>query len=178
MRQELTNEAVDRHIEATPEALYALIADVTRTPELTDDIVRVEWLDGATEAAVGARFKAINTVGGRMRWSNKPVFTTVEPFSELAWARTEPFAGTVEWRWRFEPEGTGTRTTVSYEVTDPITVVGWFIIGVLSGRKDRRRDLHDSMLASLERVAELTETAGVGARDEPPSGGAAGRPGR
>ena len=63
MRQELTTDTVDRYIEASPEALYDLIADVTRTPEITPDIVKVEWLDGATEAAVGARFKAINKQG-------------------------------------------------------------------------------------------------------------------
>jgi hypothetical protein len=157
MRQQLTTDTVDRHIEAPGQAIYDLIADVTRTPEITPDIVRVEWLDGATEPAVGARFKAINTVGGRKRWSNKPVFTTVEPFSELAWSRTEPFGGTVEWRWRFEPEGTGTRVTQSYEVLRPIALVGWFIIGVLGGRKDRRADLHASMVASLDRVAQMTE---------------------
>lgn len=157
MRQELTTDTVERHIEAPPEVLYDLIADVTRTPELTPDILRVEWLDGATEPKVGARFKAKNTVGGRMTWHNKPVITTVEPGREIAWARTEPFAGTVEWRWRFDPDGTGTLVTQTYEVTDPITVVGWFIIGVLGGRKDRAADLHQSMVNTLERVAELTE---------------------
>ena len=48
MRQDLTTDTVDRYIEARPEALYGIIADVTRTPEYTPDIVRVEWLDGAT----------------------------------------------------------------------------------------------------------------------------------
>ena len=64
MRQELTADSVERYIEASPEALYDIIADVTRTPELTPDIVRCEWLDGATGAVVGARFKAINKQGG------------------------------------------------------------------------------------------------------------------
>ena len=77
MRQELTTDSVDRHVEAPPQVLYDLIADVTRTPELTPDIVKVEWLDGATEAAVGARFKATNKQGRGPAWSNKPVFTTV-----------------------------------------------------------------------------------------------------
>ena len=63
MRQELTTDTVERYIEASPEALYDLIADVTRTPERTPDIVRCEWLDGATGPAVGARFKAINKQG-------------------------------------------------------------------------------------------------------------------
>lgn len=158
MRQELTTDTVERYMEAPPEAIYAFIADVTRTPELTPDILRCEWLDGATEAAVGARFKAKNTVGKGPSWHNKPVFVTVDPGREIAWARTEAFAGTVEWRYRFIPEGTGTRVVESYEVTTPLTIVGWFIIGTLFGRKDRVTDLHDSMVASLGRLADLVET--------------------
>lgn len=157
MRQELTTDTVERHIEAQPQVLYDLVADVTRTPELTPDIVRVEWLDGATEPVVGARFKAINKAGRGPNWSNKPVITTVEPGREIAWARTEPFAGTIEWRYRFEPEGSGTRVIESYEVIKPVSAVGWFLIDTLYGAKDRRGALRRGMLATLDRLAEMTE---------------------
>jgi hypothetical protein len=119
--------------------------------------VRVEWLDGATGPAVGARFKAINKQGRGPNWSNKPVITALEPGREIAWARTEPFAGTVEWRYRFEPEGTGTRITESYRVVKPLALFGWFIIGTLYGMKDRKTDLRNSMLRTLDRLAEMTE---------------------
>ena len=157
MKQELTTDTVSRRIEASPEALYDLIADVTRTPELTDDIVRCTWLDGATGPAVGARFKAINNGRGKPHWNNKPVVVAADRGREFAFDRTEPFAGTVRWRYLFEPEGSGTRVTESYEVTKDLTVVGWFIIGTVYGRKDRRTELRASMLATLDRVAELTE---------------------
>ena len=159
MRQHLSTDTVDRHIEASPEALYALVADVTRTPELTSDIVRFEWLDGATGPAVGARFKAINKQGNKPSWSNKPVITVLEPGREVAWSRTELIGGTLEWRYRFEPEGTGTRVTESYEVTKPLPLVGWFLIGTVYGLKDRRADLRASMLRTLDRLAEMTEPA-------------------
>jgi hypothetical protein len=159
VRQELSTDQVDRHIEASPQALYDLVSDVTRTPELTPDIVSCTWLDGATGPAVGARFKAINSAGRGPNWSNKPVVTAVDPDKEFAFARTEPFAGTVTWRYTFVPEGTGTRVTESYEVTAKLTIVGWFIIGTLYGLKDRRSDLRASMLATLDRLAEITETA-------------------
>ena len=42
MRQELTTDTVERYIEATPEALYDLISDVTRTPERTPDVASCE----------------------------------------------------------------------------------------------------------------------------------------
>jgi hypothetical protein len=163
MRQDLTTDSVTRYIDAPSEALYDRIADVTRTPELTPDIVKVEWLDGATEAVVGARFKATNHAGRGPNWPNKPVITVADPGREIGWARTEPFGGTVEWRYRFEPEGTGTRVTETYEVTKPLRLMGWFIIGTLYGLKDRQGDLRTSMEATLARLAELTEPASAAA---------------
>jgi hypothetical protein len=166
MRQELTADTVDRYIEAPPEALYELIADVTRTPEITPDIVKVEWLDGATGPAVGARFKATNKQGRGPNWSNKPVITVLDPGREIAWERTELGGGTVEWRYRFEPEGSGTRITESYRVVKPLALFGWFIIGTLYGLKDRRSDLRASMLRTLDRLAEMTEAEMTEARSE------------
>lgn len=159
MRQELTSDEVSRYIAVSPDALYDLVSDVTRTSELSKDIVKCEWLDGATGPAVGARFRATNSAGRGPNWHNNPVVTAADPGREFAFARTEPFAGTVAWRYRFEPEGDGTRVTESYEVTRKLTIVGWFIIGTLYGLKDRRSDLHASMVATLERLAELTEPA-------------------
>ena len=159
MRQQLTSDAVERHIDATPDELYAIVADVTRTPELSDDIVRCEWLDGATGAVLGARFRATNRQGRGPDWKNSPVITTATPGRAIAWARTERFAGTVEWRYRFEPQGSGTRVVESYRVTKPLTIVGWFIIGTLYGLKDREGDLHRSMVATLDRLAEVAATA-------------------
>lgn len=159
MRQELTTDSVSRLIQATPEALYGIISDVTRTPELSPEVVRCTWVKGATGPAVGARFKAINKAGRGPSWPNTPVVVTADLGREFAFARTEPFAGTVEWRYQFEPESSGTRVTESYTVTKSLTIVGWFIIGTLYGCKDRRSDLRVGMEQTLERLAKLTENS-------------------
>jgi Polyketide cyclase / dehydrase and lipid transport len=157
MKQELDHDSVSLRIEARPDDVYAFVADVTRTPEVSPEILDCAWLDSATGPAVGARFKARNKVPNRPAWSNKPVVTVVDPGREFAFARTEPFGGTVEWRYRFEPDGDGTLVTESYEVTKPMGVVGWFIIGGLFARKDRRTDLHTGMEQTLERMREVLE---------------------
>lgn len=162
MAQELTNDTVDRYIEAPPHAVYDLIADVTRTPERTPDVVRCEWLDGATGPAVGARFKSINKQGRGPNWSNKPVVTVADEGREFSFTRTEPFAGTILWRHWFVPEAGGTRMHESYEVIKPIGLIGWFIIDTLYGMKDRRTELRLSMQQSMDRVAELLEGAPAG----------------
>ncbi len=157
MRQQLTSDSVSRYIEASPEDLYDIVSDVTRQPETSSEVVSCAWIKGATGPAVGARFKAINHAGRGPNWPNKPVVVTAEPGREFAFARTELFAGTVEWRYRLDPDGTGTRVTESYTVTKNLTVVGWFIIGTLYGLKDRRSDLHANMSVTLERLATISE---------------------
>lgn len=157
MRQELTQDTVERYIEAPPEALYGVVADVTRTPELSPEVVACEWLDGATGPAVGARFRAKNHAGRGPDWHNTPVITVAERGREFTFSRTEKGAGTIVWRYVFTPEKSGTRITESYEVTRPVRLFGWFLIGVLYGLKDRRGDLRRGMTQTLQRLAALTE---------------------
>lgn len=159
MRQELTFDSVERYVQASPDALYELVADVTRMPELSPEVAACEWLDGATAPAVGVRFRARNTAGRGPDWHNTPVITVADPGREFAFSRTEKGAGTIVWRYVFTPEGTGTRVTESYEVTTPVTLFGWFVIGVIYGNKDRRGDLRRGMTQTLERLATLAETS-------------------
>lgn len=158
MIQPFDTDEVTIHIEAPPAAVYALVADVTRMVEFSPEILAVEWLDGATEAQVGARFKARNKVSKGPAWFNKPVVTVVDPDREFAFERTEPFAGTVEWRYRFEPEGTGTRFTESYRVVRPIGRIGWFIIGTICGQKNRREIVRRGMEETLQRMKTHVES--------------------
>ena len=92
-----------------------------------------------------------------MIWNNKPVITVADRGREIAWSRTEIGGGTVLWRYRFEPEGNGTRVVESYEVTESLNRFGWFLIERIAGRKDRRSDLRHGMEQTLARLRALTE---------------------
>lgn len=155
--QPLDHDEVTTYVDAPPDAVYALVSDVTRTPEYSPEIVSCTWLDDAEGPAVGARFEAVNSAGRGPNWKNRPVVTAAAPGREFAFARTERMAGTVEWRFRLTPEGAGTRVTESYAVTAPLTPVGWFVIGKIYGLKDRRGDLRNGMTRSLERIREILE---------------------
>lgn len=159
MIQDLDHDQVTLHMAADPATIYALVADVTRTPEFSPEIVECRWLDGATGPTVGARFKARNKMPNRPAFSNKPVVTVAEPSRVFAFTRTEPFGGTVEWRYELEPDGVGGGTTVaeSYTVTKPVARFGWFIIGTVFGRKDRRTDLRNGMEQTLQRIRAVVE---------------------
>ena len=158
--QTLDHDQVTMVINASPATLYALVADVTRMPELSPELQECRWLDGASAATVGARFAARNKAARGPSWVNKPVITAVEPGRAISWSRTEPFAGTVEWSYRFDPHDDGTRVTESYRVTKPISRLGWFIIEKMSPG-DRRAQLRQGMQETLRRIKETAEaTAG------------------
>lgn len=156
--QHLSTDATGIYVDAPPEAVYALVADVTRTPEYSPEIRRCTWLDGATGPVVGARFAAVNQAGRGPAWTNKPVVVIADPGREFAVRRTEKFSGTLTWRYRLSPEGTGTRVEQSYEVDEPLTRFGWFVIGTLYGCKDRRGELQANMRTSLQRLKGLAES--------------------
>ena len=160
MKQKLTTDKASRYIEATPETIYALVSDVTRTPEYSPEVVKCTWIKGATGPTVGARFKAINHAGRRIfpDWPNKPVVTVADPGRTFAFERTEVGGGTIEWRYTFESQGSGTLVTESYTVVKDLNMLGWFIIDTLAGLKDRQGDLRNGMATSLERIAAIVES--------------------
>jgi hypothetical protein len=151
----LTRDEVSIWIDAPPEAVYDLVADVTRTPEWSPEVIRCEWVDPAQGPAVGARFKARNKVSW-MSWSNEPVVEVAERGREFAFSRRERIGGAVLWRYRFEASGTGTKVTESYEVTRPIprlSYVGWWI----GGARDRVGALRQGMETTLQRLKDAAE---------------------
>ena len=160
--QTLDHDSVEAVVAAPPEVVYALVSDVTRTPELSPEIARCRWLDGATGPAVGARFEAVNRSSTGRTWKNRPLVTVADPGREFAFARTEPFAGTISWRYRLEPVDGGTRVVESYVVVRPVTRVGWFIIERFGGGH-RRTELRRGMETTLERLQAV-------ARQEAPAG--------
>ena len=113
--QTLDRDSAEIVVAAPAEKIYDLVADVPRTPEFSPEVVSVRWLDGATGPAVGARFEAVNrSTNSGKRWRNRPMVTTADRGREFAFSRTERFAGTVVWRYRFESVDGGTRVVESY----------------------------------------------------------------
>ena len=119
MRQELTHDTVERYIEASPEALYDVVADVTRTPKCPRKSSPASGSTAQRDPRWGARFRARNHAGRGPDWHNIPVVTVAERGVEFVFPRTEKAAATILWRYLFTPEGTGTRVTESYRVHQP-----------------------------------------------------------
>lgn len=154
-----TRGEVSLRVNVPPERLYELVSDVTRMGEWSPETVRCRWLDGATGAAVGARFKGTNR-RGFLRWSTKPRVVAAEPGREFAFVVGLVMSGRemTKWRYRFEPASDGgTDVTESFEMMADLP---WYISfgeRSLMGVKDRKADLEGGMQRTLERIKGVAE---------------------
>ena len=75
------------HMNASPDAVFALVSDVTRIGRYSPETFEAVWLDGATEPKVGARFKGHVKRNGKgpIYWTTCEV-TACEPGKEFAFA--------------------------------------------------------------------------------------------
>ncbi|HEY8523940.1 MAG TPA: SRPBCC family protein [Acidimicrobiales bacterium] len=151
---ENANAEASIDIDAPPELVYDLIADVTTMPEWAAETHRCRWLGGATEAVVGAKFRGSNRHKGR-RWSTTCTVTAAERGRRFAFDVGGLGIRTAEWEYVIEPREGGCRVTESTRRLVPavfVKVSNW-LVGV------RDRDAHnraniERTLAGLKRHAE------------------------
>jgi hypothetical protein len=96
-------------VVTAPDAIWDVVRDVTRVGEWSHECVDVAWLDGATAAIPGARFRGRNKQG-IFRWGRVCEIVKAEPY-ELVW-RTVPtalFPDSTEWKIRLERTGNATQ---------------------------------------------------------------------
>src|ERR1700757_3750290 len=98
---------VQTWIDAPPRRVWELVADVKLMPTMSEELQSVEWLDGATEAFVGARFVGHSKHEALGTWSTTSEVIECEPERVLAWAVENPQNPTAVWRFRLEPKDRG-----------------------------------------------------------------------
>jgi hypothetical protein len=156
----LTEDSEDIIVHAPAEEIYGLVAELTRMGEWSPECQRVEWEDGATGPAAGARFVGHNRGGPfqLMRWSRRGRVLTAEPGREFAFCTEEGGRESTLWRYRFEPVEGDTRVTESYEVK---WIPAW--ARIVDVPTNRHRELQRAMRHTLEQLktaAEATTTQG------------------
>lgn len=147
-------DTVSTTIAAPPQHVYALVADVTDMGRWSPECYRCEWLDGATEATAGARFKGWNLqrVGPLpVRWKTVCTVNTAVAGEELSFT-TKQSAAT--WTYRFAPDGNGgTELTEIREDGDKPALAR--IFAAVMPRRDEL--LRDGMRQSIERIKAAAE---------------------
>jgi hypothetical protein len=108
---------VEVETDASPEAVWAVVSDVTRVGDWSHECLAGEWVDGATGPQVGARFRGRNRVD-RRSWSRVNEIVSMDEPREIVW-RTVPtalFPDSTRWTITLEPVGAGTRIVQRYEI--------------------------------------------------------------
>lgn len=96
-------------IDAPPERVWALVADVGQMPSMSSELQSVEWQGGATGPAVGGTFVGRSRHDALGEWETTSYVIECEAPRVLAWAvgdRDEPSA---LWRFTLEPREGGTQ---------------------------------------------------------------------
>jgi hypothetical protein len=108
-------------VEVTAQAgaseVWAVLADVTRVGEWSHECHTVEWLDGATGATPGVRFRGRNQ-SGWARWARSCTITVCDPPRVFVYHTQGGLLGdSSEWRFVLEPApGGGTVIRQSFRI--------------------------------------------------------------
>jgi hypothetical protein len=147
--------SVERVIKAPPSAIFAIISDVSRHPEIDGSGSVVKTKPGAPEQlALGTTFEMSMKLGVPYSMSNRVI--EFEPDRRLAWQTTLSgplgrFIGGRIWRYELEPVDNGTKVTETWDITQDKQ-------GFLLKYGPVASQTAQSMTKTLKRLAELTES--------------------
>lgn len=147
--------SVERVIKAPPSAIFAIISDVSRHPEIDGSGSVVGTKPGAPqELALGTTFAMSMKLGVPYSMSNRVI--EYEPDRRLAWQTTLSgplgrFIGGRIWRYELETVDGGTKVTETWDITQDKQ-------GFLLKYGPVASQTAQSMTKTLKRLAELTES--------------------
>jgi uncharacterized protein YndB with AHSA1/START domain len=146
------------HIDAPPEKVYALVADLPAMGKWSPECVSCDWKGGATEARPGAKFKGRNRIGWR-RWSTTGTVVTAEPGKELTFDISSVFGLPVaRWRYVIDADNGGSRVTESMEDKRSGSVMK--LLGLLaSGVGDRGPHNQKGIEETLQKIKAAAEAS-------------------
>jgi uncharacterized protein YndB with AHSA1/START domain len=145
-------------VAAGPEAVWAVVSDVTRMPEWSPELRRLFVLGGAKQPRVGMTLLGINR-RGFVAWPTTSKLTRFEPGRAVAWKTRESGA---TWTYELEPTEGGTRLTGRRDL--PKFTLGTTVLGpIIGGAEGHDRELAEGIRSTLERIKATVE-AGAPAR--------------
>jgi carbon monoxide dehydrogenase subunit G len=149
----MTTGSASTTINASPDAVWTAIADVTRMGDWSPECTSGRWVGGATGPAVGAKFEGDNVAkfAGRTvkKWTTTSEVTECEPGKVFTFVAE----GMTTWRYAIEPAGTGSKVTESYDYEAKGFIEG-FVYGVLL---QRPKALVKGMAKTLARIKSALE---------------------
>jgi hemerythrin-like domain-containing protein len=153
-----TRGEVSLHVDAPPQRLYDLVAEVGSAPTRSQEVQACLWLKGPPPGTVGSRFRGHNRAG-LIRWSRVCEVITATRGEEFAFRtvpeRLDPTRRDSSlWGYHFEPDGTGTRITHYYSLVQPPQPWLLTLYGILM---PHHRDARPALRHTLEQLKAADE---------------------
>ncbi|CAN5656159.1 SRPBCC family protein [soil metagenome] len=143
-------------VAATPETVYDLVCDITRTGEWSPVCTSCWWDDEADAGQVGAWFTGHNKLPDRT-WETRSQVVAADRGREFAWIVGGAF---VRWGFTFDPDGASTRLTESWEFLPEGIAMFEEKYGDGSAVEidERTRQAHDGIPRTLSAIKRLAES--------------------
>jgi len=141
---------ISREIAASPELVYAVISDVTRMGEWSEECYACEWHEGFDSPVVGATFDGHNRYDEH-QWTTQGKVIEADPGRAFAFECSMYEFHFSTWGYRIEPTESGCRVTEWSEDLRPESVVEFG--KQVSGVDDRTERNRETMRGTLERLA-------------------------
>jgi uncharacterized membrane protein len=149
-------------IDAPPDRVWALVSDVELMPSMSTELQAVEWLDGATGPAPGARFAGRSKHDAFGEWTTTSQVVECEPGRVFGWAVGDPANPSASWRFRLEPKDGGTDLS-QWMRLGPAPSGLTFAIEQMPDKEQkivfvRLREFERNMTATLEHIKHRAES--------------------
>lgn len=152
---------VQTWIGASPRRVWELVSDIELMPTMSQELQSIEWLDGATEPAVGAKFIGRSKHESLGEWATTSHVIECEPERVFAWAVEDPANPTAIWRFRLEPKNGGTELSEWMQMGPARSGLSFAIDRMPEKEQKivfvRMREFEQNMAATLAHIKKLAE---------------------
>lgn len=148
-------------IDASSDRVWDLVTDVALMPAMSEELQSVEWLDGVTRPAVGARFAGRSKHDAFGEWETTSQVIACEHGRDFAWAVGDPDHPSAVWRFRLRPEAGGTELSEWMQMGPGRSGLS-FAIDTMPEKEQkivfvRMREFEHNMARTLDHIKTMAE---------------------
>jgi uncharacterized membrane protein len=152
---------VQTWIDASPSRVWQVVSNIELMPTMSQELQSVDWLGGATEPSVGARFVGRSKHEALGEWATTSEVIECDSERALAWAVEDRDNPTAIWRFRLQPKDGGTLLTQWMQMGPARSGLS-FAIDRMPEREQkivfvRMREFEKNMTVTLEHIKQLVE---------------------
>ena len=148
-------------IDAAPARVWELVSDIGLMPAMSPELQSVEWLDGATGPAMGARFAGRNRHEAMGEWESTSCVVEFEPERVFGWAVGDPAEPAALWRFLLVSKDSGTELSEWVRIGPGRSGLSSAIDRMPDKEQKivfvRMREFERNMTGTLERIKALAE---------------------